>query len=99
MCAAPSSASTTNQTIMTGPNARPITAVPQRCTANSTVRITSPSGTTQVPSCGFTVSSPSTALSTEMAGVMNESPKKSEAPTTERISAAFARDVPVPSLR
>jgi hypothetical protein len=69
-----------NQTIITGPKTRPTAAVPRRCTANSTTMITAVIGTTSAPSDGWTTLSPSTADSTEMAGVIMLSPKNSEAP-------------------
>ncbi len=43
---APSSAMSANHTTITGPNSRPMTAVPLRWTANSASRITSASGST-----------------------------------------------------
>jgi hypothetical protein len=48
--------------------------VPKRCTANSAVSTSSVSGITQSCSCGAATSRPSTADSTEMAGVMTPSP-------------------------
>jgi hypothetical protein len=36
----------TNQTSMTGPNSRPMRAVPCRCIANSPMRITTAAGST-----------------------------------------------------
>ena len=63
-----------NQTAITGPKRRPTTPVPKRWAANSTVRITSATGTTSECSEGATTSIPSTADSTEMAGVIIPSP-------------------------
>ena len=80
MCTTPSSASTANQVIVTGPNSRPTAAVPKRWAANSTVSTTSVTGTTQRCSAGAATSSPSTAESTLMAGVMTPSPKKMAVP-------------------
>ena len=74
MCGTPSTANTTNQMTMIGPNARPTRWVPNRCTANSTVRMTIPIGSTASASSGRATSKPSTADSTEIAGVINESP-------------------------
>ena len=70
----PSNASTANQTIMIGPNTWPIAPVPRLCTRNSSTRMTIAMGMTQSASEVDTSSRPSTALSTEMAGVMTPSP-------------------------
>ena len=70
----------TNQAIITGPNTRPTAAVPRRCTRNSTTMITAVIGTTSSSSDGSTTLSPSTADSTEIAGVIMLSPKNSDAP-------------------
>ena len=59
---------------ITGPNRRPTAPVPKRWIANSTVRIASAIGTTSESSDGDTTSSPSTAESTEIAGVIMPSP-------------------------
>ena len=74
MCGTPSTASTTNQMTMTGPNSLPTWCVPKRCTANSRARMTTPIGSTASASSGCATSRPSTADSTEIAGVMSESP-------------------------
>ncbi len=42
----PSTARVTNHTTITGPNTRPMAAVPLRCTANRPIRITMAVGTT-----------------------------------------------------
>ena len=70
----PATASSANHTPMTGPNSRPTTPVPKRWIANSPVRITSVIGTTSESSAGSTTSIPSTAESTEIAGVIIPSP-------------------------
>ena len=70
----PSSAMTMNQTIMTGPNARPIFSVPKRCPPNKTRRMTTAIGMTKGLNVSVTTLTPSSALSTEMAGVMTPSP-------------------------
>ena len=44
MLTAPSRPMTTNQPTMTGPNRRPMVAVPRHCTMNSPIRIASVSG-------------------------------------------------------
>ena len=63
-----------NQTAMTGPKTRPTALVPHCCTANRPVRIAIEIGTTSESSSGAAISSPSTADSTEIAGVMTLSP-------------------------
>ena len=68
------SARTVNHTPMIGPNARPTAPVPKRWIANSTVRMTSVIGTTRFFSDGAATSRPSTAESTEIAGVIIPSP-------------------------
>ncbi len=59
---------------MTGPNSRPTAPVPKRWMTNNAVRIVSAIGTTSESSDGETTSSPSTADSTEIAGVIMPSP-------------------------
>ena len=70
----PSTASTTNHAHMTGPNRIPTLAVPRFWIANSARMMTSVTGTTNGCSAGAITSSPSTAPSTEMAGVIIPSP-------------------------
>ena len=70
----PSTASVVNHISMTGPNSTPIRAVPWLWIMNSATRIAMVSGTTAGWSCGAATSSPSTAESTEMAGVIMLSP-------------------------
>jgi hypothetical protein len=82
MPATPHAPMATNQATMTGPNIRPTAAVPLRCTMNSKTMITAVIGTTALSSDGWTTLSPSTAESTEIAGVIMLSPKNSEAPKT-----------------
>ncbi len=67
-------ASEPNHAPMTGPKNRPSGPVPKRWTKNSVDRITSVAGTTMVSMLGVTTSRPSTADSTEMAGVIIPSP-------------------------
>ena len=74
MCDTPNKAIAPNQTRVMGPKNLPMPAVPRFCTQNSTNRITSVSGITAFLNAGETTSSPSTADSTEMAGVMTPSP-------------------------
>ena len=71
-----------NQATITGPKNRPTTAVPTRCTANRHAMITAVSGTTHAASEGRTTFSPSTADSTEIAGVIMLSPRNSAAPSS-----------------
>ncbi len=77
-----------NQTSITGPKARPMLPVPRRCTKNSAAMMTSEIGTTAGPMPESTTSSPATAESTEMAGVITPSPKNSPAPTMPTIPSA-----------
>ncbi len=70
----PSSASTTNQTSMIGPNSRPSVAVPRCWLTKSVTRIAAVMTSTNGSSPGTAISSPSTADSTEMAGVIMPSP-------------------------
>jgi hypothetical protein len=89
----PSPASTRNHSTVTGPNQRPTLAVPKRCTMNSAVSTSSDSGTTQRCSAGAATSRPSTAPSTDTAGVMTPSPKKiavPKMPSSSRRRAARA---------
>jgi hypothetical protein len=76
----PSTARIANQPTITGPNNRPTVAVPRLWTRNNATRITAAIGTTRCSSDGWTTSRPSTAESTEIAGVIIESPKNSDAP-------------------
>ena len=69
-----STAIDTNQSTVMGPKNLPMPPVPRFCTknrANSTSRVM---GTTYCLKAGETTSRPSTADSTEMAGVMTPSP-------------------------
>ena len=70
----PSTASTANHTSMTGPNSPPTTAVPRCCTRNSAISSASEKGMTYGSKIGVATFSPSTALNTEIAGVMTPSP-------------------------
>ncbi len=63
-----------NQPSITGPKIEPMKPVPCFCTMNKPIRITSVIGTTTCASCGASSFSPSTALRTEIAGVMTPSP-------------------------
>ena len=74
MCGSPVRASTMNQTTMTGPNSRPMRWVPSRCTKNNPTTMAMPIGSTTSCAAGATTSMPSTADSTEIAGVIRLSP-------------------------
>ena len=63
-----------NQTNMIGPKTAPTPAVPRRWKKKRTTRITIVSGITYGLKNGVAISRPSTALSTEMAGVIMPSP-------------------------
>ena len=65
---------------MMGPNTRPTLPVPRHCMANSATITTAEIGRTNSCARGVTISSPSTADSTEIAGVMTPSPKNRQAP-------------------
>jgi hypothetical protein len=70
----PSAPRHTNQTAVTGPNTAATPAVPRRWKKNSPRMIRKAIGTTRCSSAGVAMLSPSTAPSTEMAGVMMPSP-------------------------
>ena len=59
---------------MTGPNNAPTFAVPRDCMKNSPTMITTAKGSTNGVKWLLTTFSPSTAESTDMAGVIIESP-------------------------
>ena len=59
---------------MMGPKNLPTNCVPKRCIKNSTSSTATEIGTTKGVSTGVTISKPSTAPMTEMAGVMMLSP-------------------------
>ena len=92
----------TNQAIITGPNRRPTAAVPWRCTANSATMITAVIGTIQLSNSGSMTLMPSTADSTEIAGVIMLSPKNSAAPKRPSVVNAMTvrrRCAPPPQRR
>ena len=74
MWISPPIASTMNQTSVIGPKKRATFSVPRDCTANSSTRMAIVIGRTAASSCGATSLRPSTADSTEMAGVITASP-------------------------
>ena len=63
-----------NQSSITGPKMLPTNSVPLRCTKNRPSRIAMLMGTTSGASSGASSLRPSTALSTEIAGVITPSP-------------------------
>ncbi len=74
-----------NHTTMTRPKTAPTRAVPRRWNMNSATRMRlDRMGTTQSGSCGAATPMPSTAPSTEMAGVMTPSPYSSAAPKSPK---------------
>ena len=70
----PSTASVANHTHITGPKNAPTRAVPLRWIENSAMMITIAIGSMNECSCVVMMSSPSTAPSTEIAGVIMPSP-------------------------
>ena len=71
---APATAITMNQRIMIGAKKVATRAVPRDCTANSATRITTVSGSTYGPNAAVATSRPSTAESTDSAGVISVEP-------------------------
>ncbi len=63
-----------NHTTITGPKTKPMSCVPRRCTKKSATRMAMVIGTIDDASVGALALRPSTALSTEMAGVTTPSP-------------------------
>jgi len=80
MWGSPSSARVANHTRTTGPKSRPTFSVPRRWTMNSPTRIAAVIGTTNGSKAGVAIFRPSTALSTDTAGVSIPSPKSRAAP-------------------
>ena len=74
ICQPPSAASVPNQSSITGPNSLPMAPVPCDWIANSATSTTSASGTTHASSVCETMPIPSSADSTEIAGVIMLSP-------------------------
>ncbi len=73
-CDSPSAAITRNQTSVIGPKNTETRAVPWLCTQNRQTRIATVIGSTYWSKCGAMSSRPSTADSTEIAGVIAASP-------------------------
>ena len=80
----------TNQAIITGPKNRPTAAVPCRWTENSATMITAVIGTIHSSKSGSMTLRPSTADSTEIAGVIMLSPKNSAAPKSPSAASIIA---------
>jgi hypothetical protein len=74
MPSTPRPAMVMNQTTQTGPNTAPIRWVPRFCSQNNPMITPMVIGTTQRSSPGAATFSPSTAESTEIAGVITPSP-------------------------
>jgi hypothetical protein len=91
----PISASVMNHTTMIGPNTVPMPAVPRDCTKKSPARITTVIGTTNGSNSVVAIPSPSTALNTEIAGVIMPSPYSKAAPNRP---IAISRARPFPSF-
>ena len=84
---------------MIGPKRAATRAVPWLCTQNSVTRITMVIGMTYSVSLLVTRSRPSTAESTEIAGVMIASPENNAAPATPNRKTRLARRPTRPSQR
>ena len=81
----PTTANVTNQTAMMGPNRKPTAPLPRLCIENRQTNTTAAIGTTYGVTIGDTMRRPSTALSTDMAGVIMASPKNRDAPASPTI--------------
>ena len=92
---------------MIGPNSSPTRAVPRAWSMNSPIRMPIASGSTKRPMPASTVLSPSTADSTEIAGVIMLSPKNravantpsSTSPRVQRRSPCAEREISASSAR
>ena len=71
---APASASAPNHSTITGPNTAPILPAPRDCTKNKPIKMPAVSGTMNRSAAGAATPMPSTAESTEIAGVITPSP-------------------------
>ena len=78
---------------ITGPNSQPTRPVPNRCSANSAIRMPSESGTTRCDRLGLTTLSPPTAEVTEIAGVIIPSPKNRPAPKMPSVTSTAVRPI------
>ncbi len=70
----PSTASEKNHNTMTGPNTAPTLPVPWVCAANRQMRVATVIGMIKCSKAGVATLRPSTALKTEIAGVIIPSP-------------------------
>src|ERR1700722_8529902 len=75
----PTTANVTNQTAIMGPNRKPTAPLPRLCIEKRQTNTTAAIGTTYGVTIGDTMRRPSTALNTDMAGVIMASPKNSDA--------------------
>ena len=71
-----------------GPNTLPTISVPKRWLTNNASNTSTEIGTIHACRLGAATSMPSSADSTEMAGVITPSPKNSEAPKMPRMPTA-----------
>ena len=74
ICRSPRTPRTANHTSITGAKTREIRSVPYRWAMNSAMRMPTASGMTHLSNAVEATSNPSTALRTEMAGVIKPSP-------------------------
>ena len=83
---------------MIGPNSRPTLAVPTACNQNSPIMMTTAIGITNGSNPALTVANPSTADSTDTAGVIMQSPKYNAVARTPRMTRLDVQRPP-PLLR
>ena len=81
----PIAANDRNHSVVIGPKTRPTFSVPKRWAANTHSNTAMVIGRMKGLSPGAATSRPSTAPSTEMAGVITPSPKNNEAPKIPRM--------------
>ena len=87
----PRTALTAKNTTMIGPKNAATPAVPRLCARNSRTRITTVAGRTKRASSASTCLSPSSAESTDIAGVMIASPENSDEPATPKRKMSVVR--------
>jgi hypothetical protein len=90
---------TTNHRIMTGPNSLPTLAGPRFWMRNNSTSTTSVTGTTSALSFGSNSSRPSTALRTEIAGVISASQKKKAVPASASTTTTVVHALPATRRR
>ncbi len=96
----PMTPSTVNHTTMIGLNTLAMPAVPRCWMANRTMRMITAIGITHFSNAGVATSKPSTADSTEMAGVISPSPYSNAVPNTPSVTTPAATlDTVCPSGR